>query len=877
MNGGGNASHPGMTPERWARIENLFADAVALPPGERARFLDREVDDPAVRVELNRLLAAHDADPDFLESRPPWLPDPGTTEDEPDPSPASDQISGYRVLRAIGRGGMGQVFLAERQAEAFRQQVALKVMRRGLDTDDLVRRFRAERQILATLDHPNIARLLDVGATDDGRPYLVMEYVEGDTVLDHCRNRQLSVRQRVALFHTICEAVHHAHQSLVVHRDLKPGNILVTEAGVPKLLDFGIAKILDPEREGLAATTVVGERLLTPEYAAPEQVLGEAITTATDVYALGVLLYELLSGVHPLGDRESASRGAAIHAVIHHDPPPPSTVAPEPLRRALRGDLDIIVAKAMRKEPEERYPSALSLAEDLHRHLVGLPVEARPATLRYRARRFVRRNRGSVAIGTLVFVLLAGFSVVTAYQSRRIREESREVRGERDKALQVRSFLLETFGATGPDQTAAGDSVAVRELLDRRAATLDEAYRDPGLHAEMTGVLAEAYEQLGLYADAEPLARRALAEKEQIYGREHPDVAVAFNVLGWILRQSGDLVEAESSLREAIRIGRAAFPNGDSRLARALNDLGVVLEAKGDYPGAAAVYRESLAMRRRTLGEGHVGVAVTTSNLAVVLYRQGAVDSAAAMAAAAVEAFRRSLGPDHQRTLYALGNLAALRAVQGDHEGAAAVYGQILTRHRRVLGDRHPQVAYAASMRANQLVSLGRDREAEPLVREALSIQREAFGPGDARVAQTLRVLGDVLHAEGDPEGAIEQYEAAARIVRDHLGDGHKEMGVLRLRLARARDELGRDEAAEADYAAATRILESALGADHYLTAEAFLARAEFLVRSDRRGEARAWADRAAPTIAGLDESFQRLKNRLAGVRQALEATSTRP
>ncbi len=866
--GGGG---PELTPERWGRIEALYNEALSLPPDRREEYVDRESDDATVRGEVLRLLAAHDADPDFMEGRPPWLPDPEA--EDPADGPVPDRIGEYRVIRAIGRGGMGRVFLAERQAEAFRQRVAVKVMRRGLDTDDLLRRFRAERQILATLDHPNIARLLDVGATEDGRPYLVMEYVEGGTLLAHCEDHGLDVRRRLELFQTICEAVHHAHQGLVVHRDLKPGNILVTESGEPKLLDFGIAKMLDPEREGLAATTMVGERLLTPEYAAPEQVMDGAITTATDVYALGVLLYELLAGTHPLGDRESASRETLIHRVIHDDPPLPSAVAPETRRRAIRGDLDTIVAKAMRKEPEERYPSALSLADDIRRHLVGLPVEARPATLRYRAKRFVRRNRGSVAAGTLVFLLLVGFSVVTAYQSHRIRQESREVRAERDKALQVRSFLLETFGATGPDQTAAADSVAVRELLDRRAATLDEAYQDPELHAEMTGVLAEAYEQLGLYDDAEPLARHALAEKVALYGPEHPDVAVAYNVLGWILRQSGDLVEAESSLREAVRIGRAAFPDGDSRLARALNDLGVVLEAKGDYAQAAELYRESLAMRRQTLGEGHVGVAVTTSNLAVVLYRQGQVDSAAAMAAEAVDAFRRSLGPDHQRTLYALGNLAALRAVQGDHEGAAEVYGQILARHRRVLGDRHPQVAYAASMRANQLVSLGRNQEAEPLVREALSIQREAFGPGDERVAQTLRVLGDVLHAQGDPEGAIRQYQAAARIVRDRLGDGHKEMGVLRLRLARARDELGRDVAAEADYAAATRILESALGADHYLTAEAFLARAEFLVRSDRGDEARVWADRAAPTIEGLDASFQPLKDRLAAVRRALDAT----
>lgn len=870
---GGRHGSGDMTPERWARVEELFTELVSLPVSERAAFLERAAADPEVRAEVASLLAAYDEAPEYLEAAPPWLPEGsgGWLGADDDALTPPDRIGGYRILGPLGRGGMGQVYLAEREAAEFRQRVALKVMRKGLDTEDLVRRFRAERQILATLDHPNIARLLDVGATETGLPYFVMEYVEGATLLDYCRNRGLTIRQRIELFRVVCSAVHHAHQSLVVHRDLKPGNILVGDGGVPKLLDFGIAKILDPDRQGLGATTAVGERLLTPEYSAPEQLRGDPITTATDVYALGVLLYELLSGRHPLREGRSrpSSRQALVHAVLHTDPPPPSAVAPRGVQRALTGDLDTIVAKALRKEPGERYPSALSLSDDLHRHQVGLPVEARPATLRYRARRFVGRNRGAVAAGVLIFLILAGFSAVTGYQSHRIREESARVRAERDKAIQVRAFLLETFGTTGPDQPV-GDSVAVRELLDRRAATLDEAYPDPALHAEMTGVLAEAYEQLGLFAEAEPLARRALSQKLELYGLAHPDVGESYNVLGWILRQRGELDEAESSLREAVRVGRAAFPAGDARLARALNDLGVVLEANGDYAAAAEMYHESLDMRRRILGDGHVGVAVTTSNLAVVLYRQGEVDAAAELAADAVESFRRAVGPDHQRTLYALGNLAALRAVQGDNAGAAEVYAQILERHRRVLGPRHPQVAYALSMRANQLVTLDRHAEAEPLVREALSIQRDAFGTDDERVAQTLRVLGDVLHAEGRPEAALTRFGEAHATARRLFGDAHREVAALRLRMARARDDLGQLDRAEADYEAAARLMEAALGADHYLTAEAMLARAEYLVRMDRPREARPLVDRAGPVIDDLGDGFALLQERLAVIRGAL-------
>lgn len=864
---------PEMTPDRWAEVERRFAEALDLPPGERTEFV-AAIAEATVRAEVAALLEAHDADPEFLEARPPWLPTVEGASAGEAPESVPEEIGGYRIERPLGRGGMGQVYLAVREAAGFRQTVALKVMRRGLDTDDLIRRFRAERQILAGLDHPNISRLLDVGAMEDGRPYFVMEYVEGRTLTDHARDNDLSIPERLRLFRTICGAVHHAHQALVVHRDLKPGNILVSADGVPKLLDFGIAKILDPDRAGIAATTLHGARLLTPEYSAPEQIRGEVITTATDVYALGVLLYELLADRHPLidGGGEPTSRETIIRSVLHDVPAPPSARVGAARRGRLAGDLDTIVAKAMRKEPEERYASALSLAEDLDRHLEGLPVRARPATVGYRARRFVRRNRAAVAAGAVVFVLLAGFGAIMAYQAARIQEEAALAAAERDQAIEVRAFLLETFGTTGADQTE-GDSMTVRAMLDGRAATLEESYPDPVLRAEMTGVLAEAYEKVGLFREAEPLARTALEAKEALHGPEHPNVAVARNVLGWILRQRGDLEAARAQLEESVRVGRAAFPGGDARLARALNDLGVVLEATGDYSGAADLYRESLAMRRDVLGSGHVGVAVTTSNLAVVLYRQGAVDSAAAMAAEAVARFREALGPDHQRTLIALGNLAAIRGVQGDHEGAAGTYGDILARHRRVLGDAHPQVAYALTMRANQLVALDRHREAEPLVRDALSIQRAAFGDDDERVARTLRVLADVLHARGQPAEAVERFETAARITADRYGPQHHEVAVLRLRMARARDDLGQDTAAEADYAAAAGIFDAALGVDHYLTAEAFLSMAEFLVRRGRLAEARSFADRAAPTIAGLGANFEQLRERLAGVTAALEGT----
>lgn len=880
-----------MRPDRWARIEELFTGAAELESGARSAFLAAAAgDDVELRAEVESLLAEHDRDPAFLE-RPAWAaaayPDPRGHLAELEKMPA--RIGAYTILGLLGDGGMGRVYLAEREAPGFRQRVALKVMRRGLDTDHLIQRFRNERQILATLNHPNIARLLDVGATDSGLPFFVMEHVEGDSIVDHCDRRRLGLAHRLQLFRTVCATVHHAHQNLVVHRDLKPSNILITDAGVPKLLDFGIAKILDPERSGIgSATTRAGERLLTPEYSAPEQVRGDVVTTACDVYALGVLLYELLTGRHP---HEPARRQGPELArrVLETDPPPPSAVVaeglgtaerararsttPDPLRRALAGDLDTIVLTALRREPEERYPSALALADDIRRHLDGLPVEARPATVGYRLRKFARRNRTAVAGGVLLILLLAGFSGVTAHQSRRIRAESARVTRERDKAVEVRAFLLETFGSTGPDQVA-GATVPLRALLDGRAATIAEAYTaDPELQAEMMMVLAESYERLGLYAEADPLARKGLAVRRELFGGLHPDVAGSLNLLGWVLWQRGQTEDAEPLLEDAVRIGRAVFPaSGDARLARTLNDLGVVREARGDYAAAEALYRESLDMRSRLLGEAHPGVAVTTSNLAVVLYRQADLAGAAAMAARAVESFRRALGPDHQRTAVALGNLAAIQSVRGDRQAAAEVYGQILERHRRVLGPRHEQTAYALMMRANQLVPLGRHEEAEPLLLGALDIYQEVFGPNHERIDQGLRVLGDVQEARGDWAGALDRFLAAHASVRTRVGDTHQEVATLELRAARMLHALQRPRDAEPRFRRAVRTFQATAGPSHYFTANATLSLAEFLAREGRPDEAAAVAAELGPTLQAGDDAFDAIRERLETLRADLRA-----
>ncbi|HSJ10549.1 MAG TPA: serine/threonine-protein kinase [Longimicrobiales bacterium] len=626
-----------MTPERWARVEALFDAVVGLPPSERAAVLHGAGADADVIVEVTSLLREHDDDPSFLDDTPGWLAR----------EPAPQDIAGYTILEVTGHGGMGTVYRAERVLGDVTQRVALKVLRRGFSSDELVARFRAERRILARLEHAAIARLVDAGATADGQPFFAMEHVDGVPITEHADAEGLCVRRRVELFQAACAAVQYAHSRFVVHGDIKPAHVLVTADGSVKLLDFGIARLVDAVGDDDGASL----RMLTPGHAAPEQVRGEPVTTACDVYGLGVLLYQLLAGAHPYGTQRP--RAAIEQLVLDTDPPAPGTVAPDARRRTLRGDLDAIVLRAMQREPARRYASALSLSEDLDRWLHRMPVLARPQSPAYVARRFVRRHATAVTAALVLFLVLTGSTVLTSRQAQRIREESARVASERDKAQQVRTFLLEMFGATGPDQPT-GDVVTARQLLDRQAATLEQRYADPEQRAEMMYVLAEGYEKLGLVAEAEPLARQSLAVRRASLGADHPDVVASLSQLGWILQQRAQLEPAETLLRSAVATGDRVFPaEGHPLLARALNDLGVVREAKGDYTEAAALYTRALAMRRELQGDAHLGTAITTSNLSVVLYRQGDLDGAAVIRnrRAAPAAHHRGTGPpahDHR-------------------------------------------------------------------------------------------------------------------------------------------------------------------------------------------------------------------------------------
>lgn len=802
-----------MDPERWRIVTRLFHEMLEQPRDTRDRALDEACgDDADLRHEVLGLLRAHEEDPDFLEV--PLARVRELTEASLGAGPQPETMVGpFRIVRPLGQGGMGEVFLAQQETAAFSRPVAIKIVKRGMDGAEILKRFAVERQVLAALRHPNIAQFYDAGTTRDGRPFFAMEFVDGRPITTFAEARTFSVKERLRLFQAVCGAVQHAHQHLIVHRDIKPGNVLVGEDGVPKLVDFGIAKVLTGSPAGAASLTQTRARVLTPEYAAPEQFRGEAVTTATDVYALGALLYQLLTGHRPF-EEEGDSYETLERAICERAPSRPSVRVPGArLKRQLNGDLDNIVLQAMRKEPGRRYGSAAGLAEDIERHLTGLPVHARPDAFGYRAGKFLRRHaKAAIAAAATILALLAT-TVVTAVQSHRVMRE-------RDKAQEVQSFLLEAFGASAAD--AAPDSVTVRQLLDARAATVDAAYAArPELHAEMLAVLADAYERLGIYDRAETFARRSLSLARRLHAGDHPDNASALDILGWIRHQQGASKEAVALLDESTAMWRRLGRSYREQLSRALNDLGAVDDQLGREDAAEPALREALAIRLARFGPEDRSVGITSSNLAVLLYRRGRFAAADSLGTQALHALRASLGPDHARALIAQGNLANFRIAAGNLPGAEAMQRDLLERQERTQGRHNPRTAATMVNYANLLRVEHRPRQADTLLRDALSIQEETLGPVHRDVANTLRILGLVLSQESQFDQALSALRRAVAVNRRVYGSVHVQVAAATQALATGYGRAGDTAAAVREHRRAITIYEQAVGANHPRTIDA--------------------------------------------------------
>jgi serine/threonine-protein kinase len=844
-----------VTPERWARIDALFDVALDCSPYERRDFLDDACDDPEIRKVVLELLAATESEEAFLDvpvgqrSGALWDDFADHLTDRDARAPAEeDRIGPYRLLEAVGHGGSSVVYRAERTDGAFDQTVAVKLLTARTDSRRVLERFEHEQQVLADLAHPHVARLYDGGATEAGRPYLVMEYVDGTPLDRYCDENRLSVEERLRLFATVAETVHHAHRNLVVHRDLKPSNILVPEVDgrpQPTLLDFGIAKILDETAPGLTRT---GERWMTPEYAAPEQVKGEAITTGTDVYQLGVVLYELITGHRPY-----RARGRSVYeierAVCEEAPTPPSTVVTQPrdddtppgalsharatdpatLRRTLRGDLDAIVLKALRKEPAARYASAEALVDDVRRHLDGRPVRARRGSWGYYARKFVARHASAVAGAAAILLLVLGFGL---YHTQRLAAERNRAQREAQTSEAVTSFLVDLFRQSSPYVTPT-DTTTLRDFLAGGAEEVERLSGQPAIQARLFATLGEVHQNLGRYERSERLLERALSLERRVHGNRHPETAAALERLAWTLKDVGAYERADSLLARSLSILRASG-GPDSLRALAYNGRGVIAFEQSRYDAAETWHRRALALRRQLYPDGAPPLAYSLYNLAVTRHEQDAHDEAERLYREALAVARTHLPPKHPETTRILGDLGRLLMETGRYDEAAPFLTDVLAVNRDVLGPDHPRIPIDLNNLASLYARDGDPAAAEPLFREALQRRRDQLGASHPYVATSLNNLAYTLKEQGDLEAAIPLYREAVAVAENALGPEHVHTSIFRYNLGTMLHQTGRSEEAERLYRAALAALQARLPADHTRIGDVHTELGRLLVETNR-------------------------------------------
>jgi tetratricopeptide (TPR) repeat protein/predicted Ser/Thr protein kinase len=801
--------------ERWLRIDRILQPAFDLPVAEREAYLDAAcAGDTDLRREVESLLAADEEADDFLV-------EPVFKLAAPDRSVAAGhRIGAYRVVRELGRGGMGAVYLAERADNQFEQQVAIKLVKRGMDTDEIVRRFRHERQILASLDHPNIARLFDGGSTEDGRPYFVMEYVAGRPLLEYCDQRRLDTTERLKLFLQVCAAVQHAHNNFVVHRDIKPSNILITGGGEVKLLDFGIAKLLNAEEAGL--TSAIGQRPMTPEYASPEQACGQNLTTASDVYALGVVLYELLTGHRPY-QVNRATNEEVVRVICHQEPERPSVVvsdAPDKLRRRLSGDLDNIVLTALRKEPERRYQSAAQLAEDIQRHLKGQPVAARPNTLGYRTGKFIRRNKTAVAAAALILLSLLGGMAATMRQmlvarderdraeaqrlraeneqmraeAQRLRAENEQARAEREQAHAVEALAL---ARRAEAQAQVERARAVRRFNDVRKLANTMLFEFHDAIKNLAGSLPAQ----------ELLVKRALEYLDSLAREASGDaslqreLAAGYDKVGDLQGMTatsgglGDTAAALRSYRKALAIRQAlvaANPANTSHrleLALSFRNLGESQRLNWQREQSVESYRRAISILEPLLEGEPQNLAVRQELLflyqrisqALRILREEAgarqYDEKAQTLSERLpeEAQVKPFAPRYAVVAKMMARSARQRQ-KGDREGALESYQQVIAlagveaakNPGDVIYQRH--LAYSHSLAGELLAEKGKVAEAMEHHRQSLAILEalSAKDPTNAvasnSVTSPLVKMAALLEQTGDLRRALEHYRQAAAL-----------------------------------------------------------------------------------------------------------------
>lgn len=795
-----------MDKQSWKQVVQVFNAVVDEPPARRGVLLDSLcAGNPLLRTEVDSLLAAHDADPDFLKSAP-------FAHETLDATPVDLEgsvIGAYRLVHRIAGGGMGDVYLAQRNVGGVDQTVAFKVVQRAAMSRAVLQRFLRERRILASLDHPHICRLLDAGVTEDGRPYLVMPYLEAALPITRfCDDHQLHVQQRVALFARVCQALNYAHQHLVVHADLKPDNILVTPQGEPMLLDFGISRLLSPTRDDVATTLLSGvrSRPLTPEFASPEQLRGESPTTASDIYSLGVVLFELLCGERPYEvDPQHTER--ALQQIALGSARPSARAAngatrrgttANGLRRSLRGDLDNISSRAMHAEPTRRYGSAAALADDLERWSLGLPVSAHAPTAGYQLRKFVGRHRLAVAATSAALAGLMAFAITMTVLADRISRQAIALRQERDRAEVVVRFMTDLFNTTNP-MLPEGGAPSAQQMLDR--GIRQSASLAPEERITTLTVIGGAYIGLGQYEDA----RRALTEALSLQATDAHTLerAAMLRELATLEYRLDHLEKGDALAQQALAIAGALLSGDDLRLAPYLNAAGMTAMDSGRTEEAEQLLGRAIALRRARPGfEANQEYADSLRALGDVLHTVERFEEAEARYTEAVEVYERAAGPEFAMIAITLNNHSAMLRKQDRVEDALAGYRRARAIAAPSFGEQHPFVGVVTNNIARLCLRLDRVEEARRAFEQALATNRTAYPPGHPTLARSLDGLGESLFRLGQFATAVaplrealamfeesgradtaEALETRLQLTQALLADGQRTAGLEALRI----------------------------------------------------------------------------------------------
>ena len=774
----------------------------------------------------------------------------------------------YKLLEELGSGGMGVVYKAE-QIKPVKRSVALKIIKLGMDTRQVVARFETERQALAVMNHPNIAKVFDGGATETGRPYFVMELVSGIPITDYCDKHRLTTNERLELFTKVCHAIQHAHQKGIIHRDLKPSNILVVvqeDEPIPKIIDFGIAKATDHRLTERTLFTEQGLLIGTPEYMSPEQaeMSGLDVDTRTDLYSLGAVLYELLVGSRPFDSEDLRSKGySEIQRIIREKEPPKASTKlsslgdtrtsiaehrrtdPNSLQSELKGDLDWITMKAMAKDRTHRYASASELAADIERHLRYEPIMASPPSTTYRIKKYIKRHKtGVFAAAIVVLALVVGVAgttmgLVKAKQAEKLAKE------EAETALQVSDFLVELFQVSDPNE-ARGNSITAREILDTGADKINRELKgQPLVRARLMNTIGEVYHSLGLYNDAQSLLEDGLSIREKSLGPDDPTVAESLSSLGNNFWRKGDFEKARSLHERALEIRKESFGHEHPAVANCLLNLANLLYDEGDYAEAKPVYQSAIEIWEKAYSPEHTDVAKGLNNLGLLYYQMGNYGEARQVLERSLAIDEKVYGSEHPNLTDSLNNLGMVFKAIGQHEEARLHYERSLAIEEKAFGPEHPHIAYTLSNLAILYATTGNFEAALPLFERVLAIDEKALGSDHPKVGNDVTNLG-ILNAQmGKYERALTYLKRGMAIKEKALGPEHPTVANDMNNLASLMRDMGNPEEARPLIERALAIREKTLGPDHVLVAASLNDLANVLVETKKTEGIRPLFERA--------------------------------